>query len=151
MSGIGRLVVRPVGPGEAGDGKTKPVPEEVHRTRLAVEPAAELLEHQSWNHRARGLEALDELAVPGLGARGPAANGVVIGTSVRLRLDLDVDAEFAEPGVELGCRNPRPATPSLEREPTFFVTVSGPDDQGVIEEVDRDLERRVDDDASAGS
>ena len=56
MGGAGRL-------GEAGDGEVEAVPEEVHRARLTVEPAAELLEH-GVRPVEDTAEALDRFAIP---------------------------------------------------------------------------------------
>ena len=85
---------------EAGDGEVEAVPEEVHRAGLAVEPAAELLEH-GVRPVEDAAEALDRLSIPGrvldvLGKRRRHRD------TERLLLDLDVDAELGEHRVEAG-------------------------------------------------
>ena len=123
---------------EARDGEVEAVPEEVYGAGLAVEPAAELLED-----RVRPVqdaaEALDRLSIPRrvldvLGKRRRHRD------PERLLLDLDVDAELGEHRVEAGVevRDGHPVA-ELERP---VAPVAGLHEQGVIEEVESDLEGR---------
>ncbi len=114
------------------------MPEEVHRARLAVEPAAELFEH-GVRPVEDAAEALDRLSIPRrvlhvLGKRRRHRD------TERLLLDLDVDAELGKQGVEAGVEvgDGHPVA-ELER---LVAPVTGLHTQGVIEEVEPDLEGR---------
>ena len=123
---------------EAGHRQVETVPEEMHGAGLAVEPAAELLEHRvrPVEHPA---ESFDRVAIPRrvldiLGKRGLHRH------AERQLDDVDVDAELreqpVEARVELGDRH---STGEIERPPA---TIGGTDNEGVVNEVEGDVERR---------
>jgi hypothetical protein len=114
------------------------VPEEVYRAGLAVEPAAELLE-DGVRPVEDSAEAPDRLSIPGrvpdvLRKRRRHRD------PERLLRDLDVDAELGEHRVETGVEV-RDGHPVAELEHPV-ASVGGPHEQGVIEEVESDLEGR---------
>ena len=134
-----RLDRRRVAPGEAGDGEIETVPEQVDRARLAIEPAAELLQHPVGPVQHL-REALDVLAIPG--------GVLVIGRERRRHRhaerhlpDLDVDAEPEEDGVQAPVEL-RDVEPIVQRE-ALDATVGGADHDGVVDEVEGDVERRA--------
>ena len=115
------------------------MPEEVHGARLAVEPAAELLEN-GVRPVQDAAEALDGLPIP-RGVLEVLWEGRRRGDAERLLLDLDVDSERGErcvhTRVEL-CDGL--ATHELER---LGSTVGCADEQRMVDEVEVDLERRA--------
>jgi hypothetical protein len=112
------------------------VPEEVHWARLAVEPAAELLE-DGVRPVEDAPEACDGFVVP-RGVFGVFAERRRHRDTERLLKNRDVDAQVAEGLVQVGVE-PRNRHAAREREgldppvPTLH-------DESVVDEVERDLE-----------
>lgn len=111
----------------------------MHGARLAVEPATELLEN-GVRPVQDPAEARNRVAVPG-GVVHILRERRCHRDAERLLGDLNIDAELAEQGVEAGIEvRDRQPVAELER---LGATVGRLDDDGVIDEVDRDLERRA--------
>jgi hypothetical protein len=111
----------------------------MHGAGLAVEPAAELLEHRvrPVEHPA---EPFDRVAIPRrvldvLGERRLHRQ------AERQLDDVDVDAELREQPVEAGVKvGDRHSAGEVEAP---LATIGGADDEGVVNEVEGDVERRL--------
>src|SRR4029453_11399544 len=124
---------------EPGHCKVEAVPEQVHGAGLAVEPSAEFLEY-----RVRPVEdsakSCNGLAIPG---RVPhvLSKWRGHGNTERHFPDFNIDAKFTEDRVDARIEVPdRQSSAEPER---LGPAVGGPHDQGMIDEVDGDVERRV--------